>query len=538
MNNIYKDKKIFKAGNDADDFVKYLIGFFLILVWTAVILFFTPILGRPIISGYVLLLIFISFFQRVKVVLFTTFIVFLCYGFLFFIYPYEKTFRPILDFLLLFLSASAIIFITRNVKRHYSDLFEARHAAEEIKASLEVKVVDRTKELKELSQNLEKKIQERTKAIERTRGALVNLLEDAEYAKRKIEEEKNKTRAAFISLSDGLILFDREKKISLINPEAEKILRVKESNVSNKTIDEIDGVNNLDALYNALGRKIEWTGKKYQLVLEKPVKKFFQVLIIKVAIKDDIIGLMVVLHDITRDKEIDQMKTEFISIAAHQLRTPLSAVKWTLRMIINGNMGEIGAEVADYLKQSYQSNERMINLVNDLLNVSHIEEGHFLYELKSVSMRNLIQDVISDSAALAAKQKIKIEFNMPKNGLFKINADYKKIELAIQNLVDNAIKYSIPGNKVIVSLEKIKEKGGNFIQIEIKDYGIGISNQVQKRLFSKFFRGKDALKLQTEGSGLGLFIVKNIIKAHNGKIWFKSEKNKGTTFYVRLLANK
>ncbi|MEA3463486.1 MAG: ATP-binding protein [Patescibacteria group bacterium] len=519
-------------------FVKYLIGILLALGWTAVILLTTPALGRPIISGYVLLLIFISFFQKARAVLFTGLMILLCYTFLLFTYPYPKTLHPILDFAILLLSAGAIILITRNIQKHYANLLKARNKAKEAKSTLEIKVSDRTKELRELSQNLEKKTQERTKALEKTRKALINLLEDAEEAKRKIEEEKNKTRAALISLSDGLIVFNREKKITLANPGAEKIFRVKESEILNKTINEIANTPNLNALYKTLGQKIEWTRKKYELILEKPFKKFFQVSIVQVTVDKATIGLMVILHDITHDKEVDRMKTEFISVAAHQLRTPLSAVKWTLQMILDGDMGKIDSEVKEYLKKSYQSNERMINLVNDLLNISRIEKGHFLYNLELISMQDLIKSVISDSASFAAKQKIKINFNMPKSGIFKIKADYKKIKLAIQNLVDNAMKYSMSGNKVIINLKKIKENRNDFIQVEIKDDGIGISEQEQQRLFSKFFRGENATIMQTDGSGLGLFIVKNIIKAHGGKIWLKSKENQGSTFYIKLPINQ
>ncbi|MCK4554724.1 PAS domain S-box protein, partial [Candidatus Parcubacteria bacterium] len=350
----------------------------------------------------------------------------------------------------------------------------------------------------------------------------------------KIEEEKNKTRAALVSLSDGLIVFDKEQRITLVNPEAERILEIKENKILNKRIDEIADAPNLNALYKALGQKIKWTEQKYKLVLEEPIKKFFQVSIVKVAVEKAEVGLMVILHDVTRDKEIDRMKTEFISIAAHQLRTPLSAVKWALQMILNGHMGKIDPEVKEYLKKSYQSNERMISLVNDLLNISRIEEGRFLYDLKLVSIKDVIKEAIFSLKVLLSKRKIKVKFNAAKKKMPKIKADAKKIKLAIQNLIDNATRYSIAGNEVIINLKQIKEKKNNFIKIEIKDYGIGINIKDQERLFSKFFRGNNAVRFQTEGSGLGLFIVKNIIEAHHGKIWFKSEKNKGTTFYIKL----
>ncbi len=515
-------------------FVKYLIGIFLVLGWTAIILFTAPTLGRPIISGYVLLLIFISFFQKARIVLFTGLIVCLCYVFLFFTYPYQEILRPVLDLTFILLSTGAVTLITRNIQRHYANLLEAQNKTKEAKSLLEVKVADRTKKLRELSQNLEKKTQERTKALEATRKALTNLLEDTEEAKRKIEEEKNKTRAALVSLSDGLIVFDKKTRITLVNPEAEKILEIKENKILNKRIDEIADAPNLNALYKTLGQKIKWAEQKYKLVLEKPFKKFFQVSTVQIIAEDTIIGLMVILHDVTRDKEIDRMKTEFISIAAHQLRTPLSAIKWALQMILNGNMGKIDPEVKEYLQKSYQSNERMINLVNDLLNISRIEEGRFLYNLEPISIKDTIKEIILSLKVLLSKRKIKIKFNAAKGKMLKIKADGEKIKLAIQNLIDNAIRYSIAGNEIIINLEQIKEKKDNFIKIEIQDYGIGINIKDQERLFSKFFRSDNAIRFQTEGSGLGLFIAKNIIEAHHGKIWFKSEKNKGTTFYVKL----
>ena len=146
----------------------------------------------------------------------------------------------------------------------------------------------------------------------------------------------------------------------------------------------------------------------------------------------------------------------------------------------------------------------------------------------------MVSEAITSLAITAKKRRIKIKVSALKSEPLLIEADLEKIKLAIQNLIDNAIKYSIPGNEVIVDLDRIKEGKNSFIEIKIKDNGIGIGKKEQKRLFSKFFRAENAVRLQTEGSGLGLFIVKNIIKAHQGKIWFESAENKGSTFYIKL----
>ncbi|MCK5027916.1 MAG: HAMP domain-containing histidine kinase, partial [Candidatus Pacebacteria bacterium] len=238
-----------------------------------------------------------------------------------------------------------------------------------------------------------------------------------------------------------------------------------------------------------------------------------------------------------REKMISKMKSEFISIAAHQLRTPLSAIRWTVDMILNGDMGKINSDVKENLERTYQSNVKLINLMNALLSVSRIEDGRFLCDLKEMSIEKLLRDIVGYSNELALERKVKIKLNIEEEEFPKIKIDVEKLDLALQNLFNNAIKYSHPSSEVDVVLKRIKEDENDLIQIEVQDSGIGISKEDQKRLFTKFFRAGDAVKFQSDGTGLGLFITKNIIEAHGGKIWFESDKDKGTTFFVRLPVN-
>jgi len=224
------------------------------------------------------------------------------------------------------------------------------------------------------------------------------------------------------------------------------------------------------------------------------------------------------------------MKTEFVSIAAHQLRTPLSAIKWTLRMVLDGDFGPITEEQRDFMEKTYKSNERMITLINDLLNVSRIEEGRFLYKPILTDIESVVQFVIDSYKEEIEKRKIKFEFKKPEKKLPKVMLDVEKMRLAIQNLLENAIRYTQPEGRVTASLKYVKKE----IEFSIKDTGIGIPKDQQERIFTKFFRGGNAIRLETKGSGLGLFIVKNIIEAHGGKIWFESKEGKGTTFYFTL----
>jgi signal transduction histidine kinase len=244
-------------------------------------------------------------------------------------------------------------------------------------------------------------------------------------------------------------------------------------------------------------------------------------------------GTLVILHDVSREKLVERLKTEFVSIAAHQLRTPLSAIKWTLKMLLDGDLGEINEEQREFLLKTYKSNERMIALINSLLSVTRIEEGRFLYNPGLNKLDELVESVLESLTTEAKRKQINLIFKKQKD-LPKLFMDIEKMRLTIYNLIDNAIRYTLPGGKIEVELSK----KGKRVEFMVKDSGIGIPGAQQKRIFSKFFRGLNALRLETEGSGLGLFITKNIIESHGGEIWFESEENNGTTFYFALPIKK
>lgn len=227
----------------------------------------------------------------------------------------------------------------------------------------------------------------------------------------------------------------------------------------------------------------------------------------------------------TRERLISQMKSEFISIAAHQLRTPLSAVKWTLKMMAEGDVGQLTTEQKEFLMRGYEVNERMIMLVNDLLNVARIEEGRFGYTFNPTDYVLYVKDYLDRYKQTAASREVTVDFESPGEQLPKIMLDPSKMDLVLQNLLDNAVKYSKKGGSVVV---RIKKSTGNQLETIIEDHGVGIPQHQIHRLFTKFFRGDNVIRMQTQGSGLGLFIVKNIVKNHGGDIRAESEENVGT----------
>jgi len=251
---------------------------------------------------------------------------------------------------------------------------------------------------------------------------------------------------------------------------------------------------------------------------------------VPVGVETNRIGTLVIFHDITREKTIERMKTEFVSIAAHQLRTPMSAIKWTVRMILDGDLGPITAEQRDFLEKTYVSNERMISLINDLLNVTRIEEGRYLYNLVLVNLDDMMQSIIGSYAELVKRRNLTLEYIAPPSKLPLVKVDVEKIRLAISNLIENAIKYTPAKGKINIVITTVD----NYVQIAVKDNGVGILKDQQDRIFTKFFRGENVMRMETEGTGLGLFITKNIIEAHGGKIWFESEEKREPHFILRF----
>ncbi|GEM_PF-4052605 len=232
-----------------------------------------------------------------------------------------------------------------------------------------------------------------------------------------------------------------------------------------------------------------------------------------------------------RSEMISRLKSEFISIAAHQLRTPLSAIKWALDMLARGDLGQVNQEQKELLEKSDESNNRMILLVNDLLNVSRIEEGRFGFKFAAGDLGQALRKSIADTSLVAQKLGVKVIFNEPAPKPRSVMLDSEKLKIALDNLLSNAIKYSKPGGQVQVSLSPHKS---NYLEVTIKDDGIGIPKSDLKKLFNKFFRAENAVKKQTEGSGLGLFIAKNIILNHGGKIWAESKENSGSKFHFTI----
>lgn len=364
--------------------------------------------------------------------------------------------------------------------------------------------------------------------LRRVRAALLNILEDTEDARKEAVRERNKTMAMIENLPDGILLLNNKYEVEIISPLVVEFFRKnKEEIVGRKFSDLLDGEELKEfkeLVIDSKKGKINQVTKKEMTIGKRMDIEVYTVFL--EGIQEEKGGVLIIIHDITRDKLVERMKTEFVSIAAHQLRTPLSAIKWTLRMVLDGDTGSVSPEQKELLEKTYVSNERMINLINDLLNVSRIEEGRFLYKQEPASLEEIVSTVIDSSQELLKMKKMALSFERPKEILPTLSVDREKMELAVQNLLENAVKYTPEGGKIIVSLEK----DSHDVIFKIKDTGVGIPAAQHERIFTKFFRGDNVIRMETEGSGLGLYTTRNIIEAHKGKIWFDSKEGAGTTF--------
>lgn len=232
-------------------------------------------------------------------------------------------------------------------------------------------------------------------------------------------------------------------------------------------------------------------------------------------------------------RELDSAKSEFISIAAHQLRTPLTVSKGYVSMILGGDYGKINEEEKAALSKVFLSNERLIRLVNDFLDVSKIETGKLQFDFKKTDVVNLISSVVEELASAAADSDLYLKFEKPEERIPEVVADELKIRQVVMNLIDNAVKYTQTGG-ITVSVE-LAGGAPRFVKIKIADTGVGLEKNEIERLFTKFTRTEAGKKAHAGGAGIGLYIAKLITEKHGGKIWAESEgKGKGSAFFVTL----
>ena len=248
-----------------------------------------------------------------------------------------------------------------------------------------------------------------------------------------------------------------------------------------------------------------------------------------VKVQDEIKAIVLVFHDASRERRIDEIKSDFISIASHQLRTPLAVSTLHAEMLLAGHVGELNEEQREYVEEINFYNKKMAELLTVFLSVSKIEMDTFTLEREPLEMESILEDITRELSAKITERELELE-KIYYRKLPKVCGDKGLLRVAFQNIIANAIKYTPVGGKVTI---ETKLTGDNIL-VKVTDTGMGIEESDKSRVFMKLYRGKSAKKTDSEGTGLGLYIAKSFIEKNGGQIWFESKEKLGTTFYISL----
>ena len=352
--------------------------------------------------------------------------------------------------------------------------------------------------------------------------------------------ERTELKGIVSNLGDALILYDQNFTILFFSPAAEKLFDLKAKSLVGEVLApqnaEKPSLRRLvQVIFPSLAplvvsrTKVGVYPQIIDLSFDDP-RLDLRVTTIPIAAQSGMpLHFMKIIRDRTRELFLIKSKSEFVTIASHQLRSPVTDVKWALDAMTSSSSEE---ESATLLQKAHESASHLINVVEDLLDVAKIEEGRFGYEFKPIDLVQFLDTILAGVIDDAKDAGVKIYFDRPKEQLPPFMIDKKKLAMALYNFAENAIRYNVKNGQVIVRVEMMKNKP--YADIQIKDTGIGIPADDIPKLFSKFFRAANALKFKTEGSGLGLYIAKNVIQAHGGEVWVESELNRGSTFHLTL----
>lgn len=386
--------------------------------------------------------------------------------------------------------------------------------------------------------------EKRKKQLETLRKKLATLNEtligNVRERSQHLNQEEQHAEYIIEHLTDGLVELDSSFKIVRINPAAEMLLGVTKEHVLGTFVDPHDTeVAQREALARitypgSVGQKVAYSNKQglraaiTEVTVHHPYERELEVATITFGSITTGTGYIKVIRDITAEKELSHNKSAFITTAAHRLRTPLSSINWALGAFIEGDLGRLNKKQKEIFTQMHSQNAGMIRLVNELLNTAHLEEGLFGFSWGPTNINEIVTNIVSLVAAEAKEKEVTITTEL--NSSSPITADSNRLKEALENVIDNAISYTNPGGNVTISTSQNEKT----TTITVKDTGVGVESQEQPHVFEKFYRGKAAKKIRQDGSGIGLFIVKNVIESHQGKVTIESVPKKGTKITITL----
>ena len=357
----------------------------------------------------------------------------------------------------------------------------------------------------------------------------------------KERESQARIRAVNDSVNEALLLISKDQRILDLNQQFGKMFGVPHDNVLNQQLGDVQTMfDQIFAESNELFDLIMRTSIDSTEEFSKYVKQNWpqkrELFLYSTPINDAVgfLGRLFVFRDVTHEREVDRMKTEFVSLVSHELRTPLTSIKGYTELVLDGDAGEIDEEVEEYLSIVYKNAERLVALVNDLLDISRIESGRVQLNIEPVDLNEITQ-IVTATMQQSIQEKQQILDVAIDPGAINVLGDKSKLIQVLTNYVSNAYKYTQPGGHISIQIQR----QGEFAYVSIRDDGFGISQEDQARLFTRFYRVDNSMTREVGGTGLGLSIVKQLITVMGGEIGVESELGKGSNFWFTVpLAGK
>jgi PAS domain S-box-containing protein len=372
--------------------------------------------------------------------------------------------------------------------------------------------------------------------LSKSKEELSQLVTQLEKQQKLLQLEQAKTTAIINAIPNGLLASSRDGNIFLVNEETEKLLGLNADKLIGRFINQVlpffEKNSPTNSNSDGLLLKPMQTGRITRVfTYESPADK--QKVTIEntanpIKVDSDIVGFVNIIRDKTQEQETERAQKEFVSIASHQLRTPITSIKWNAELLLSAE--NLDKDLKDAADDIYKENNRMEKLVNALLNLSRIDLGTIKFVTKEINFTEYIDTLLKTLNSEILKNNLTIQKDITIDK--PIINDPVYTDIIIGNILSNAVKYTPPNGNISIKAYTINEN--NKIHIEIADNGLGIPVAQQTQIFGRLFRADNARNSQTDGNGLGLYVVKKLVEAMSGNVWFQSEENKGTIFFIEL----
>ncbi|MBI5400883.1 MAG: HAMP domain-containing protein [Candidatus Yonathbacteria bacterium] len=394
---------------------------------------------------------------------------------------------------------------------------------------------------------LEKDIAEHEKQekfLEASKKATINLLEESWRIGEKLKVESNKLQTIIASIGDGLLLIDDSYSIVLVNTAAASMFGMTREELFKK---DLRTVATLWKKRNEIVPVAQWpieevfltkkiievtTDDELSISTEKHPEKL-PIAFSVAPLGSGIHGVVIVFRDVTTDQELNEAKSGFISVASHQLRTPLTSIRWYSEMLLSGDVGSLNEAQKDFMTEVHSGAERLYQTVDLLLGISRVESGKIKTEKQPIDLSKFTVEITKELASQIDEKGCALSISSPAGGPVVVSLDQLTLRQVILNLFSNAIRYT-NAKDGIIEVAWRKNEAGSEVIYSVRDNGIGIPVAVRERVFSKFFRAENARATVPDGSGLGLALVKELVESWGGRVWFESEEGKGSAFFFTV----